>query len=209
LSEHDLKVEHPDKPGLAVQHNWYRYGDDGTFRARGKRVSTEIGTGTDVEVRIWTTDHCRPHKRRPLIAKKAYLLAVAALGWPRYWECRNCDERVYDVPGYLNGHLYDASPGNLKWVPNLMEIAWHKTVCIENMLTRHETEEGCPNNGSHYDTSFMTCVAQFLNDNAYDEGDDTTTGLPRMFHSVTPDQDKVLNDPEKLSPLSNQPYYFH
>jgi hypothetical protein len=75
------------------------------------------------------------------------------------------------------------------------------------MLDRRETEPGYANDPPAC-RSFMTAAACFIADNAYEE-DDIPTGLPRMFHSVTPDQDKVLNDPDKLSPTSNQPRYFH
>jgi hypothetical protein len=199
LSEHNLKVEHPP---LAVRRDWYSFGDDGTFRATGKKVSTEYGTGTDVQVRIWVIDH---HK--PLKANKAYLLAVAVHGWPSYWQCPDCDERVYDVVKHLNGHRYDTSPGNLKWTEDTAGRAWHESQCIENMLDRRETEPGYANDPPGR-RSFMTAAACFIADNAYEE-DDIPTGLPRMFHSVTPAQDKVLNDPDKLSPTSNQPRYFH
>jgi hypothetical protein len=89
LTLKDLKVEHPDKPSLAVRPGYYEYGDDGTFRRVGKRVSTEYGTGNDVQVRVWVSDH-----NRPLKVNKAYLLAIAATGWLGSWQCPDCDERI-------------------------------------------------------------------------------------------------------------------
>lgn len=173
----------------------YRYGDDGTFRRRGKRVSTEYGTGHDVQVRVWVNDH-----KKPLKAQKAYLIAVAALGWPGYWQCPRCDERVYDMVEHLNGHRFDTSPGNLKWAPDVSGRVWHSVMCLENMMGRpYESELGCPNEAPVRDAhSFMVAAAYSIADSFDDE---TNGGLPRMYHSVTSDEDKVLNDPDK------DPYY--
>jgi hypothetical protein len=189
-TEHDLRVEHPDNPSLAVED--YLYGDNGTFRRRGKRISTEYGTGSDVQVRVWVRDH-----HRPLKASKAYLLAVAALGWPGYWQCPNCDERVHDVVEHLNGHRYDTSPGNLKWAPDISGRVWHSVMCLENMMgRRYESDLGCPNQGPAVRDAngFMTAAACAIDD-SYD--DEPNGGLPRRFHSVTADQDRILNDPDK------------
>jgi hypothetical protein len=198
LTEHDLKVEHPQKP-LAVRRDWYRYSDDGTFRAVGKKVSTEYGTGPDVQVRVWVTDHHRPVK-----VNKAYLIAIAVHGWPDYWECPDCGERIHDVVEHRNGHRYDTSPGNVKAVPDVSGRVWHRLQCLENMMGRaYESEEGCPNDGPrHRDAnSFMVSAAMLSSD---DEDERGNTALPRMFHSVTIDEDKELNDPAKV-PTDNDP----
>jgi hypothetical protein len=200
-----LRVEHPDKPFLALLPDYYRWEPDGELRChRNGRVLIEDGTGTEVWVRVRVCDH---HK--PVAARKAHLLLAGLHGWPGYWVCRDCDERVYDVPGHLDGHLYNTCPQNLKWVEDLAGCILHSAECFERMLDRYETEPGYANDTPRVRDSnqFMTAVACFLGDNDYEE-DDIRTGLPRMFHSVSRTQDKVLNDPEKLSPTSNQPTYF-
>jgi hypothetical protein len=141
LTLKDLKVEHPDKPSLAVRPGYYEYGDDGTFRRVGKRVSTEYGTGNDVQVRVWVLDH-----NRPLKVNKAYLLAIAATGWLGYWQCPDCDERIPHIVQHRNGHRYDTSPCNLEVVPDVDGRVWHRMTCIESMMLRpHESEEGYSN----------------------------------------------------------------